>query len=321
MGVVLHSTSAQADPSAAVLDFETVTAAPGVAALRVLVAGQEVAYLTHGAKTVTVQGPRRAFTDAKKVGSRYKDDFCRIRTSGWGLSPFYGSWSHNAGGVPADYTVDGTVGGIHPTADNTSFYQTLRDDVVDADVRIRARVTTSPAGAANSISILTDYTTTGDHNRARLTFNTTGALTATLASVTCGTETSLASQSSVIIGYTGGTWIWVRSLRAGPTLTMWVWADDATEPSVPTLTATSTANLGGRVGLRAFNSAGATNDPTYEVDELRITAGRWPGATRHHTPYVGAAAARTVLRLDASGRGHRARLAGTIRLRTRSLTR
>ena len=276
MGIVLRSASAPAAPSPAVFDFETVTAAPGVEALRVLTGGQEVAYLTYGAKTVTVRGPQRTFTEAKKVGPQYRDDFRRTRTSGWGLSPFSGSWSHNAGGVPADYTVDGAVGKIHPTATGTSFYQTLRDDVVDADVRIRARVSSSPAGAANSISILTDYTSTGNHNRARVTFNTTGSLTATLASITGGTETSLASRSSVITGYTGGTWIWARAQRAGSTLNMWVWADGAAEPSVPTVTAMSTANLVGRVGLRAFTAAGATNDPTYEIDELQINAGRWP---------------------------------------------
>jgi hypothetical protein len=276
MGLVLRSASAPPAPSTAAFDFETVTAAPGVEALRVLTGGEEVAYLTHGAKTVTVRGPRRTFTEAKKVGPQYREDFGRIRTSGWGLSPFYGSWSNNAGGVPADYTVDGTVGRIHPTATSTSFYQTLGDDVVDADVRIRVRVNTSPAGAANSISILTDYTTAGNHKRARVTFNTTGSLTATLASVTDGTETSLASRSSVITGYTGGTWIWARVQRAGPAWNMWVWPDGAAEPSTPTVTATSTANLVGRVGLRAFNSAGAMNDPTYEIDELQITAGRWP---------------------------------------------
>ncbi|HEU4349627.1 MAG TPA: hypothetical protein VFR35_17765 [Actinoplanes sp.] len=276
MGVVLRSRSGPVAPPAAVFDFETVTAAPGVEAQRVLAGGEEVAYLTYGAKTVTVLGAPRTFSEAKKVGSQYRDDFGRTRTSGWGLSPFYGSWSGNGGGVPADYKVDGTAGKIHPTVTGTSYYQTLRDDVVDADVRIRVRVSTSPTGAANSISILTDYTTTGNHNRARVTFTPTGSVTATLASVSGGTETSLASQGSVLTGYAGGTWIWARVRRDGPALTMWVWADGAAEPPVPVLTATSTANLAGRVGLRAFTSAGATNDPVYEVGEVHITAGRWP---------------------------------------------
>jgi hypothetical protein len=276
MGIVLRSASGPAVPSAAVFDFQTVVAAPGVEALRVMAEGREVAYLTTGAKTVTIQGPRRSFTEAKKVGGQYRDDFVRVRTSGWGLSPFHGSWSHDAGGVIADYTVDGTAGKIHPTAANTSFYQTLRDDVADADVRIRFRLSTTPAGAANSISILTGFTTTGSHDRARVAFTTTGSVTAILASVTGGTETVLASRSSVITGYTGGMWIWARVRRTGATVAMWVWPDDAPEPASPAVTATSIVNVVGRIGLRAFNSTGTTNDPSYEVDELQITDGRWP---------------------------------------------
>lgn len=285
MGMVLRGAAAPPAPSTAAFDLETVTAAPGVTALRVLSGGEEVAYLTHGAKTVTVRGQPRTFTEVKKVGAQYRDDFGRIRTAGWGLSPFYGSWSHNAGGEPADYTVDGTAGRIHPTATNTSFYQTLRDEVADPDVRIRMRVGTSPAGAANSLSILTGYTTTGNHDRARVTFNATGSVTATLASVTDGTETILGSRASVITGYVGGTWIWARVRRVGSMVNMWVWADGATEPPTPTVSATSAENLAGRVGLRAFNSTGATNDPTYEIDELQITAGRWttPPAVTHRT--------------------------------------
>jgi hypothetical protein len=276
MGIVLRSASGPAAPPATVFDFQTVTAAPGIQALRVLAAGREVAYLTTGAKTVTIQGPRRTLAEAKKVGPQYREDFDRTRTSGWGLSPFYGSWSHDAGGLLTDYTVDGTVGKIHPTASNTSFYQTLRDDVVDPDVRIRVRLSTSPAGAANSLSILTGFSATGDHERARLTFNSIGSVSATLASVTGGVETVLASRGSVLTGYTGGTWIWARVQRVGSTVTMWVWPDGAPEPTMPAVTTTTTTNPVGRIGVRAFNSTGATNDPTYEVGTLEIAGGRWP---------------------------------------------
>ncbi|HEY7273119.1 MAG TPA: hypothetical protein VH502_10325, partial [Actinoplanes sp.] len=73
MGVVLRSASGPTAPPAMVFDFETVTAAPGIEALRVLAAGREVAYLTTGAKIVTVQGPQRTFAEAKKVGSPYRE--------------------------------------------------------------------------------------------------------------------------------------------------------------------------------------------------------------------------------------------------------
>jgi hypothetical protein len=181
--------------------------------------------------------------------------------------------------------VDHTVGRIHPTASNTSFYQTLRDDVADPDVRIRFRMNSTPAGAANSLSVLTGFTSVGNHDRARVTVNSTGTVTATLASVIGGAETILATRSSVLTGYTGGTWIRARIQRTATALAMWVWADSAPEPAVPAVTATSAANRVGRIGVRAFNSTGTTNDPTYEVDSLEISAGRWPDppAVTHRT--------------------------------------
>lgn len=276
MGQILQTYAAPRRFFSDQLTTQEDTGTPGVRGLKVLSAGQEVAYLTYGAKTATLQAGTRTFTEAKKVGAQYKEDFGRTRTSGWGLSPFYGSWSNNAGGVLADYTVDGTVGKILPTSTNVSHYQTLRDDVANADVRIKARVTTTPSGAANSISILTAYASTSAHNRARVTFNTTGALTATIGVVSGGSETAVATQSNVITGYTAGQWVWIRMQRTGSTLNMWLWADGQSEPVTPTVTATSTVNTVGRVGIRAFNSTGAVNSPTYEIDELQITAGTWP---------------------------------------------
>lgn len=253
--------------------------------LRVSDAQGILATLTTGARTVAVRGPSRTFTEQKKVGAVYKDDFGRTRTSGWGLSPFYGSWSNNSGGSLTDYTVDGTAGRIHPQVTNVAHYQTLRDTVAGVDARIKTRVTTSPAGAANSISLLTGYSTTSDHNRYRVTYNSTGNITAAITKVVGGAETVLATQSNVLTGYTGGTWIWVRGQRSGPVMNMYVWADGSAEPSTPTVTATDSTFLQGRVGIRAFNSTGATNDPTYEIDELQVTAGTWPTppAVTHNT--------------------------------------
>lgn len=275
MGVVLRSAQRGWTPNPT-WTLQDVTAAPGVPGVRVLQGGAEVAYLTVGARTVTVAGQARTFTEQKKVGAAYLDDFGRTRTSGWGLSPFYGTWSNNSGGTLTDYPVTGSAAQCNPKSTNVAHIQTLRDDLQGADVRIRCRLTTAPAGAANSISVLSDYTTSSNHNRGRVTFNTTGALTAAVTVVNGGTETVLATQSSVITGYVANQWIWVRLWRVGAALNMSLWADGNAEPGSPTVTAVDTTWTVGRVGIRCFNSTGATNNPTYELDELAILAGTWP---------------------------------------------
>jgi hypothetical protein len=275
MGAVIRSRS-RALARDSVLSFASSTTGNGVPLLTVtkLATGQQ-AVLTVGARSVAVQKQTRTFREAKRVGAEWKEDFGRTRTSGWGMSPYYGTWSNNAGGSLTDYTADGSVGKIFPLTNNVSHYQTLRDDVTDPDVFIRTRVSTSPAGAANSITLLSSYSTTSEHDRARVTYNTTGALTATLAKVVAGSETQLSTQTSVVTGYVGGDWIKVRKRRVGGDLAMWLWRDSDPVPETPTITANDSTHTAGRVGLRAFNSTGVSNSPVYEIDELHLTAGSW----------------------------------------------
>jgi len=75
-----------------------------------------LATLTLGAKTVVVRGPTRTFTEQKRVGAVYKDEFSRTITNTLGLSPFYGSWGTPTGGATTDYTCDGSTGRIEVRA-------------------------------------------------------------------------------------------------------------------------------------------------------------------------------------------------------------
>src|SRR2546430_7591180 len=117
-----------------------------------------LATLTVGAKTVVVRGPTRTFTEQKRVGAAYKDEFTRVRTGRLGLSPFYGSWDAPIGGSDTDYTCDGSTGRIAVRSTNVGHYSTLRDnDVRNYDVRCRVTTTTAPAGGSNSFSVVGSY--------------------------------------------------------------------------------------------------------------------------------------------------------------------
>lgn len=278
------------------LTFGSANSGPGVPALKVYVNGIERAFLTYGCHTVTSTNPElpRTLTEHKKVGLAYRDDFDRTRdtptVAGLGVSPYFGSWSRTSGGVITDDTVSGGTAKTHVAVASSSYYRTLRDAFQGEDTVVRTRITTSPSGGSASFSLLGGYVLTGEHDRARCTYNTSGALTATLAKVTTdpgtgeATETIMSQDFNVITGYTGGDWIRLRRRRIGNTTAFYMWRDTDPVPSTPTITAVDSTHMVGRVGYRAFNGAGNTNQ-TYETDWFDILAGDWvsPPAISHST--------------------------------------
>jgi hypothetical protein len=286
MGQVTRSRAVPARGNQPVITTTAATSG-GVPALRVFADSVERAYLTTGSRTVTVQGPARTFTENKKVGLAYKDDFTRTVTTGFGISPFYGSWSHNSGGADSDFAVNGSAGTCNPKVTNVAHIQTLRDDVLAADAEVLFRITNAPAGATNSFSLLTEYTTSSAHNRARVTFNTTGTITVVMSNVVSGAETVVGTATNVITGHTPGTWLRLRHTWSGTTRNITIWNDGNLQPGTPTLSFTDAtyAATAGRVGFRFFNSTSTTNNQTYEVSDLIIRAGNWsaPPAITHST--------------------------------------
>ncbi|MER7167022.1 hypothetical protein ABT336_13270 [Micromonospora sp. NPDC000207] len=245
--------------------------------VRVTADNGRAATFTPGAKTVAVTGPTRTFTEAKRVGPGTADTFDRTRTSRWGMSPYYGAWSTPVGGNDADYTVSGGAARVLVNTANVSRYTSLRDhDVVDYDARISVATSTMPAGAGNSFALTGNYTDTSNHYRYRVTFNTNGTVQLAIDRVVAGTSTVVAASVQVGTGYVAGQVWWIRAQSIGGEVRCRAWADGSAEPGTWQRTFTDTSPLGaGRIGIRAFTSTGAINNPVFIVGELEITSGRW----------------------------------------------
>lgn len=255
----------------------TTTALPGTPArLQVSDAQGILATLTEGAKTVTVRGQQRVFTEQKKP---FTDGFDRTATAGWGVSRGGGNWS-NAGGADADYSVSGGAGVISMTADNSSRHTSLINDITDLDARLSWSLDVMPVGNASSLALSFAYTSSTSQYRARMSVLTTGAVQLVLECQTPSGTTALGALTTVSTGYVVGDVWHIRAQRTGTTLRCRAWKDGTAEPtswvhevSDPTLGA-------GRIGVRGLASTGSTALPfTFRVHDLQLYSGLWPAPT------------------------------------------
>ena len=235
-----------------------------------------LATLTVGAKTVVVRGQARTFTEQKRVGAAYKDEFSRTTTSGFGLSPYYGLWAKPIGGADTDFSCDGSTGQIAVRSTNVGHYCTLRDgDVRDYDLRCKVATTTAPADAANSFALIGSYTSTSSHYRFRVVLTAAGTVQLVLEKNVDGVVTNLSAAATVGTGYVPGQQWWVRAQNVTGVLGIKAWKDGDTEPGGWTHTAVDLSLSVGRVGVRCHTASGATNDPTFVIDKFEITSGEW----------------------------------------------
>lgn len=261
-GVMLYQ------PLPAALTTQTLT---GPDRLQVSDSSGVLATLTVGARTVAMRGPQRTFTENKRP---FTDQFTRTSSSGFGTSPGGGTWSQS--GTATLYTVTGSVGQIACDVANSSRHATIVDNLTDVDVTAKVTVTTVPAGAATSIGLSIGYTSTNDHNRARLIVNTTGVVQLALEKEVGGTTTTLGTATQVGTGFTAGQWWRIRAQRTGTTIRCRAWLDGTTEPATWLHSVTETANSVGRVGFRALASTGSTGLPRLvQVDDLQVISGSW----------------------------------------------
>jgi hypothetical protein len=232
-----------------------------------------LATLTVGAKTVTMRGPQRTFTETKRP---FVDTFDRTISNGWGTSPGGGNWS-NANGVDANYSVSGGLGLITVTADNASRHTSLIDNITDLDARLSWSLDVMPTGNASSLALSFAYTSATSQYRARLSVLTTGVVQLALELQTSSGTTTLGAAVQVATGYTLGDVWHIRAQRVGTTLRCRAWKDGTTEPSTWVHEVTDATLGAGRIGVRCIASTGSTAIPfNFRVHDIQLHSGTWP---------------------------------------------
>ncbi|MYU24642.1 C40 family peptidase [Streptomyces sp. SID8352] len=243
-----------------------------------------LATLTVGARTVTMRGQQRTFTEQKRP---FADTFQRTTTAGWGPSPGGGTWS-NSNGTDADYTVTPGRGLISVSAENASRHTSLVNDISDLDARLSWSMDKPATGNASSLALSFAYTSSTSQYRARLSVLTSGTVQLVLECQTSAGTTTIGALTTVGTGYVAGD-IWhIRAQRAGTTLRCRAWKDGATEPGTWTHEVVDTSLGAGRIGVRAFASAGSTAIPIlFRVHEIQLYSGTWPSTpTVTHNTWV-----------------------------------
>ncbi|MEV2189080.1 NlpC/P60 family protein [Streptomyces sp. NPDC047970] len=252
-----------------------------------------LATLTTGARTVTLRGPRRWFTEQKKP---VLDAFHRTPPgAGWGMSPGGGAWSHH-NGADADYFVESGRAAI-TLAPGRSRYSLLPDRAI-GDVHAAARFSFDrlPSGAPASLGLVFAAQDVNNHYRARLVVTPAGEVQLVLEKELADTSTTLGPPVTVGTGFRPFDHWWVRVDRAGDLLRARAWRHATTgvddEPvnlwhhRVRDPEDAPDAVLGpGRVGVRGLASTGATVVPQARVYDFRIDAAAWadPPVVTHST--------------------------------------
>ncbi|MEU3285587.1 hypothetical protein [Streptomyces longwoodensis] len=271
-GVILvQDDEAQSEPAPRTLTTQTVAGPPQQ--LQVSDDAGLLATLTVGARTVTVRGQTRTFTERKRP---FTDNFSRTRTGGFGTSAGGGNWVHLSG-TDAQFTCDGTYGRILVEVADDSRWATLVDNVTDVNVTTKFTVDELPTGNACSLAIGLAYTDSSNQYRARLAFLTSGSVQLTMEKSVAGAVTNIGALTTVGTGFTPGQ-VWnIRAERTGTTIRCRAWKEGDPEPTTWLHSTTDTSLTSGRVGLRGFATAGNTNVPlTFLVDSFTVTSASWP---------------------------------------------
>ncbi|MFF1625572.1 C40 family peptidase [Streptomyces sp. NPDC058272] len=279
--ILLQDEEARNEPAPTTLTTSAVTGPPQQ--LQVSDGAGVLATLTVGAKTVTMRGASRTFTEQKRP---FVDAFTRTVSNGFGLSPGGGQWL-NLAGSDASFSVNGTQGLVLLDVANVGRYASINDgDIADVSVTGTFTLDKLPTGASASVALTFGYQDSSNHYRARLLFNTTGTVQAALESVSGGTTTTLGAATSVGSGFVANQLWHVRAERAGTTIRCRAWKDGTAEPGTWTFSVTDTTFPTGRVGIRSLASTGITNLPVNAVvDDFTVSSATWahPPVVTHNT--------------------------------------
>ncbi|WP_217213669.1 NlpC/P60 family protein [Streptomyces sp. AC550_RSS872] len=251
-----------------------------------------IATLTTGARTVTLRGARRWFTEQKKA---VHDAFVRTPpTGGWGMSPGGGTWSHH-NGADADYFVESGRAAITLSA-GKSRYSLLPDHGI-GDIYAAARFSFDklPVGAPVSLGLVFGARDVNNHYRARLVVTPAGDVQLVLEKEIDDAPTTLSAAVTVGAGFKAFDHWWVRVEKAGDILRARAWKHLTTgtddEPTVwhhsvrDPEKAPDAVFRSGTAGVRGLASTGATVLPQARVYDFSIEAATWtdPPVVTHDT--------------------------------------
>lgn len=250
-----------------------------------------LATLTTGAKTVTLRGPKRWFTEQKKP---FSDTFSRTLPTGekgWGSSPAGGKWStHN--GDDADYALKDGRAAITLTA-NASRHALLSDKAVgDVDARARFSFDKVPADAPVSLALTFAATDVNNHYRARLDITPAREVQLVLEKELADVTSTLGPAVRVGTSFAAFDHWWVRVQKTGDVLRARAWKHGEKEPETwdhnlrdPEKDPSKVFNSG-TLGVRAWASAGATAPlPEARVYTFDVVSAEWtdPPVISHDT--------------------------------------
>ncbi|MER5960898.1 NlpC/P60 family protein [Streptomyces sp. NPDC002057] len=253
---------------------------PGTpACLEVSDEGGVLAVLTTGAKTVTVRGPKRWFTEQKKP---FTDRFHRTPAAGWGVSPGGGTWSsHN--GVAANYFLEAGRAVIALTDDDASRHVFLSDrQVGDFDASARFSFDTVPTGAPVSLALSFGVQDVDNHYRARLEVTPAGDVRLALEKELADDTTTLAAAVTVDTGFAAFDHWWVQVEKSGPLIRARAWRDGTDTPEDWRHTVRDPEQRPDRVfdagalGVRALASKGATVPLEARIYDFVVASADWP---------------------------------------------
>lgn len=209
-----------------------------------------------------------------------RDLFTRVVANGWGIATTGQTWT-TAGGILADYAVNGAIG-VHTFSATNAPRQTFVPVTTSTDMAGWIQVTISPLalGAPIQPSLMLRYTDASNYYFAELSLNTDNTADLRIRKVVLGVTATIAGPYRLPdVHAAGATWN-IKASICGGTLTAKAWRSTAvSEPGV-LLTVNdfdllTGVNAGARSVLASGNANGATvfgydNFVTWISDPVRI---------------------------------------------------
>ncbi|UJV42095.1 hypothetical protein [Streptomyces sp. AMCC400023] len=219
-------------------------------------------------------------TTVTSVTGWLEDTFTRSVSNGWG-SPDAGSAWTAAGGVAADFSVNGSAG-VHTLSTVEASRRTLVA-AVSPDFDLYCDITTSALATGASLfgAVAGRMQDTSTMYMARLEFTTANTIVFVLRRLVADVGVDLGTYT-VPVTHVAGAYIRVRLQAIGPRLKAKAWLATALEPPEWHASATDSAiSVAHSIGTRSITVTGNTNvNPEIRYDNYRVISPQTLTVTR-----------------------------------------